>query len=62
MVSMGILRAQPWYEIDYLWIGKEHNDIIMVILDEKFCKTGMYIFSLEYFLILFSKHERACCS
>ena len=34
----------------------------MVILDEKFCKIGMYIFSLEYFLILFSKHERACCS
>ena len=45
MVLMGILRAQPWYEIDYLWIGKEHNDIIMVILDEKFCKAGMYIFS-----------------
>ena len=27
MASMGILRAQPWYEIDYLWIDEEHNDI-----------------------------------
>ena len=62
MVSMGIPGAQPWYQIDYLWVGEENNDISYVDIGWKLCAMLNIHSLVEYFLVSFSIHKRTCSS